>query len=256
MLELPNWSFSYALALKRLCEDYEPDLSLNGSSAVRCDDALCSALKRFPSVLGQLLNKNGVDVKSRSFRLDWPSVLNFFENISLDAHSSLSQKHVIGIFVKRHYKLWGHEDVLAWLYSVASKLRENWKDRENNVPNDDERKFENSCPAAVDRYLRADAASYADSFSTLPADANPLDEALVAPALAMDPNQRRRARIPRQFQQIDPHLFGADEVELQRLIFAQMEEGNGTVIDPDDPIVSVFLRSLFPWARVEGVPRS
>ena len=44
----------------------------------------------------------------------------------------------------------------------------------------------------------------------------------------------------------------ADELEMQRMLLEQMQQGR-TIIDPDSPMLEVFLHSLMPWAQVDGV---
>ena len=106
--------------------------------------------------------------------------------------------------------------------------------------------------SALAQYMRCDPSDYEDSFQTLPADANPLDPALVAPALALDPNRRRMRRFPRGGGMAN----NADlqNREFERLFAHQAAAGGrAQMIDPDLPLVEVFWRSLMPWNEVEGV---
>jgi hypothetical protein len=72
LLDLPNWAYSYALAVYRINENQpSPD------SEAKANNAIKTALSRFPSIVEHLLAKNEVDLTGRSFQTDWPSVLGY-----------------------------------------------------------------------------------------------------------------------------------------------------------------------------------
>lgn len=270
LTDLPNMAFSYALALFRLKdEDEDDDDGDVPSFSDRADEALREALRKFPPVLELLLDKNEVNTTGRSFQMDWPTILPHFRSMTEAASSakpsasedsdadSLQHRamatgagaHVIKIFIQRSHKLWSGEDVLRWLYDVCVALVEESKSGDgNDIP-----QVPASFHPALIRYMRVDPADYEDAFTTLPADANPLDPALVAPALALDPNRRRLGRrMPRGA------MGGGDFEDLQQQLLQMAGVAGGAdgmvMIDPDLPLVEVFWRSLMPWARVEGVP--
>ena len=268
LTDMPNMAFNHALALFRLKDSDDNDIALSYSD--RADTALREALRKFPPVLELLLEKNEVDTTGRSFRMDWPTVLAHFRQMTEAASSakpsateasdidSLQQRamatgagaHAIKIFIQRSHKLWSGDDVLRWLYDDACAVIEESKGKDGNggvqVPT--------SFHPALIRYMRVDPADYEDAFTTLPADANPLDPALVAPALALDPNRRRLGRrMPR-----GGGMDGGDLNDLQQQLLQMAGVAGGAdgmvMIDPDLPLAEVFWRSLMPWAHVEGVP--
>ena len=274
LTDLPNMAFSYALALfrlKDLDETGNEDEDDVPSFSDRADEALREALRKFPPVLELLLDKNEVNTTGRSFQMDWPSILPHFRSMTEAASSakpsaseasdadSLQHRamatgagaHVIKIFIQRSHKLWSGEDVLRWLYDACAAVMKGPKGEGdgNGIP-----QVPASFHPALIRYMRVDPADYEDAFTTLPADANPLDPALVAPALALDPNRRRLGRrMPR-----GGAMGGGDFEDLQQQLLQMAGVAGGAdgmvMIDPDLPLAEVFWRSLMPWARVEGVP--
>jgi len=249
LLELPNWAYSYALALHRLSQSADDDDISN-----RCDEALQSAIRKFPAVVEALLIKNEVDTTGRSMRTDWPTTLhdlctygsNPVESENYDPiiqhAASQASELITRIFVQRSHSLWSGGDVLVWLYKNCTSLFSE---------SDDVKSLGRLqlCPALI-RYARCDPSDYEDRFQTLPQDANPLDPGLLAPALVVDPNRRRFLRradaAHAQVQDEGPNIF----------------QGGGfviggpptNVIDPDDPLVEVLWRSMLPWNTVAGVP--
>ena len=278
LTDMPNMAFNHALALFRLKDSDANDTSSGDNRDVapsysdRADKALREALRKFPPVLELLLEKNEVDTTGRSFRMDWPTVLAHFRQMTEAASSakpsateasdidSLQQRamatgagaHVIKIFIQRSHKLWSGDNVLRWLYD-ASRATCRQVDIEPTDGNDGVQVPASFHPALI-RYMRVDPADYEDAFTTLPADANPLDPALVAPALALDPNRRRLGRrMPR-----GGGMDGGDLNDLQQQLLQMAGVAGGAdgmvMIDPDLPLAEVFWRSLMPWAHVEGVP--
>jgi hypothetical protein len=250
VLDLPNWAYSYALALYRTHEK-----NPSPESEANANDALTTAFKRFPSVLEDLLVRNEVDLTSRSLQTDWPSVIGFArahkselsnqiaKEFSADpvlkARISQSFETVARIFVHQNFKLWSADHVLKWCFRNLESLKEDGVDVES-VP---------LVSPAIIRYERSDTSDYVDRFQTMPADAVHLDPALVAHAQNIDPNRPRLVqRGARGGHQQDDFAFGANQ---QGLAFA----GRPTQeIDPDLPLLEIFWRSALPWAHVEGVP--
>jgi hypothetical protein len=135
-VDMPNWAFSYALALYRLYEDGQSDDNdtLNVGEEDPChgraaaDDALVHALSRFPGILHKLLvamnivknNSPGrYSFHSGSSNLDWSTVLPAFNDAArIDKDSK--EDHIAGgggktlrnIFVKRCHNLWKEESVV------------------------------------------------------------------------------------------------------------------------------------------------
>jgi hypothetical protein len=189
LLDMPNWAYSYALALYRLDRSQPTE-----DSQAKADSAMKQALGRFPSVLDQLLIQNDVNTSGRSFQMDWPSVLGFareraeqVQNKLTDAAAAdpvvracTSQAYdlIVRIFVQQNFKLWSVDAVLQWAYRHLKELKDNPGEVVPLQP-------------AIMRYARCDPSDYEDKFQTMPADANPLDPALVAQAMTIDTNRPR-----------------------------------------------------------------
>lgn len=256
LLQMPNWAYSYAMALYRLSQqsDDEDDLSN------KCDEALQLAIRKFPAVVEQLLIKNEVNTTGRSMRTDWPTALcdlrsyacnpvdsDNYDPITQHAASQASDV-ITNIFVQRNHALWSGDDILLWLYKNCTAMLSS--EGEGAVQSLERPQLS---PTLI-RYARCDPSDYEDRFQTLPQDANPLDPGLLAPALAVDPNRRRFLRRADQ--------RGAEAAAQLEDAQAFLQGGGGlviggpptNVIDPDDPLVEVLWRSMLPWNTVDGVP--
>lgn len=248
LLDLPNWAYAFSLALYRRAQAGED------GAEEKADIALQSAIRKFPSVVEELLVMNEVDVTGRSMRSDWPTVLRDLkmyannpitsEDYDPITHHAVSQAIalIIKVFVKRSHKLWSGDDVLMWLYKNCTNLFS-----EGNVANLDRPPLS---PAVI-RYARCDPADYEDRFQTLPDEANPLDPGLLAPAMAVNPNRRRFIRRP----DIPAAHHHQEDAELGGRRGLLIGGPPTNIIDPDDPILEVFWRSLLPWNTVDGLPR-
>ena len=249
LLDLPNWAYSYALALYRVHQSTPSE-----DSEQKSKSAIKTAVSRFPSVLDLLLHANEVDISGRSFQTDWPSVLGYTAIRSKDLLNAWSRSGVndpviractsqaydliVRIFVKQNHKLYGSEAVLRWIYDGVSELKGSGS--ESPVP---------PLFPALMRYARSDPSDYEDKFQTMPADANPLDPGLLVHALAMDPNRRRLLqRMPRGDGGHDEIDFGAQQLG------AALAGPPTQNVNPDWPLLEVFWRSALPWNHVEGVP--
>ena len=247
MLDLPNWAYSYALALHRQSHRN----SLSDELKERSNTAMQTALSRFPSVLELLLGENEVDIKGRSCQVDWPSVLDFVKDrttmllnswptsasndVIMRSCTQQAYDLIVRIFVQQNGKLWGEDGVFRWVYENLCEIKED----ESLEP------IVALSPALV-RYLQSDPSDYESKFQTLPPEANPLDPGLVAHALAMDPNRRR-------FMQRMPHE--REDADFAAQTEARVIAGPPTqTIDPDWPVLELFWRSALPWNHVEGLP--
>ena len=263
---MPNWAYHYALALRRLEEDTdEQDTKVASMTA---NEALQQAILSHPSIVSLLLEKNSVNIRSRSFRTDWPSVLPILEqgsdkNDKIIAPSKGYHK-VVSIFIERSHKLWCADDTLSWLYAncqeVVMKMKQN-QDTKIGTETDPmpvEANQPHCKGSALDRYYSCNPQDYSDRYQMLPGDGNFLDENIVALAMEYDPNRRPLLRHLRQNRNRQQQQLQEGEMELQRMLFEQMQRdrnGDGVVIvDPDAPIMELFLRSMMPWARVQGIP--
>ena len=250
LLDLPNWAYSYSLALYRLGKS-QGDEDIDQRSI----EALTDAVRRFPAVVEQLLVKNELDMTGRSFRTDWPIVLSKLRSVALTPpdkdydpimhHATTQSANVIAkIFVERNCKLWSSNNVVTWLYDASARVTA----EESNV------KCSLPLHPSILRYAQSDPADYEDRFRHLPQEANPLDPNLVAAALVVDPNRRRLFRgggVARggEDDQLDPRDGGL-LVGHELLIGGPPTQ----IVDPDDPLLEVFWRSLLPWNHVDGIP--
>jgi Transcriptional repressor TCF25 len=187
-LDVPNWSFSYALALFRI---HEKDPS-NEDTKNKANKAIQTALLRFPTVIGQILSKNEVNTNVRSFQIDWPSVLDFvkklcseFQKISsenaVNARTLRAYESIVMIFVQQSFILWSSPAVLKWIYDNLHLMKES---------NNSEFQMTPIAPAIL-RYVHCDPRDFTDKFQTMPADTNPLDPSVVALSLTIDTNRPR-----------------------------------------------------------------
>ena len=251
LLDLPNWRYSYALAFYRLGKSRG-----HGIMDERANEEIQRAVRQFPAVVEQLLVHNELDRTGRSFRTDWPTVLGKLRSIHLTPpsedydpimhHATTQAAHLITkIFVERNYKLWSSINIVNWLYDASALVTSDVNSANCSLP----------IHPSILRYAQSDPADFEDRFRHLPPEANPLDPNLVATALVVDPNRRRL------FRGGDGVARGGDGGELdllnQGLLGGQglMIGGRPTnIIDPDDPMLEVFLRSLLPWNHVGGIP--
>ena len=256
LLDLPNWAYSYALALFRL-NDSRPN--------EKCNYALKNAIRRFPGIVDLLLSENDIDITSRSCRLDWQAVMDYTGSRANAIHGCSGTNDmdpvvrmatdkaydlISRVFTKLNHELWSSDGTMLWLHSSLQELKKADNIDANNVQ---------ALAPAMMRYSRIDPADYETKFQLLPAEANPLDPTLVHHALVIDPNRRRFLRNQRG----GGGRAAADWEDL--LQFG--EGGGGNVvrgalfgpprnnIDLDWPMLEIFWRSLLPWNRIDEIPR-
>ena len=255
LLGLPNWMYSYALALHRLCQENPTE-----EAEKRANEALRNAINRFPAVVGQLLQENEVDTTGRSFRRDWVTVLDFSTERARKLYNEWSASSVPGvdavdmaatlqvtelivkIFVMQNAKQWSDDGVLQWLY-------DNLKELKKTAPLD----APEPPSLALMRYAEVDPANYDNKIPQFPPEANIIDPNLLAHAMMIDPNRGRFLRRENRPDLGEPRN-GGDFVQGMgnpQFMFAGPPTN---VINPDWPLVEVFWRSFFPWNRVEGIP--
>ena len=243
---MPNWAFSYALALYRKSHWDEVDNETDNNTESmdqKAKAALDYALSHCPFIPRMMLEKNNVNLKARSFQADWPFVMGPLDEIERNANQGVDK--IAAIFVERNYKLWSGDDVLKWMYDGCHRLLQKKEEGQLNT----------HCPSlALLRYLEFDPIDFQDSFQRIPLEANPLDPGLMDAALHYTPNRRRFLRMNRGQ---GGGLDGGMDLEMVGRQGPQRLLGTGRdgmdLIDPDLPLLEVFLRSLLPWARVDGV---
>ena len=250
LTEMPNWAFSYALALYRVGQSRGEPV---GEDSITSRDALVSAIRKYPEIVEELLRKNEVSTSGRSTQTDWPPVLQSLRQLALPPsqhrdydpivyYATKSASDLIAkIFVQRSFKLWGGSDVQKWLYDAAVEATSG-HGRQVEFPS-----------PALQRYARIDPADYEDRLRLLPAEANPLDPGLLAISLVVDTNRRRMLRRGDRAARVDPleALENRARAGQQGIVIGGPPTHD---IDPDSPLLEVLLQSMLPWNRVEGVP--
>jgi len=247
LLDMPNWAYSYALALYKLSRSID-DVKESETILQKANDALQNAVNLYPSIPQLLLEKNKIDVRGKSCNVDWPTVLVKLYRRTTDNNNALidmdAADHIIQIFIQRNYKLWNNDTIVKWLFEGCNKA---------TLLSSDETIPKSIISPAISRYKRCNPSDYEDTFvRTLPADINPLDPALVAPAVAFDHNRRPLRR--HRFQQQQQGGGAMDEAALQQMMMAAGHGQNQVMLDPDMPMTELFWRSFMPWASVDGVP--
>ena len=279
--DMPGWAFSYALALYRLgnnedCEDEDMQQ--------KADEALVDAFTKFPAVLPKLLAMNKVNTQDRSFIMDWPKVLPYFTADSDDVSEGSVQDrvtkgagvHLVRIYVQRNHKLWAADDIVQWMYRCADTVvetmnkgsvsEEDKKDETTGAntetgnsespttPQSNEPHLTSKFHPALARYAQFDPSEYEDSFRTLPPEAIALNPNIIAPAMELNPNRRgrflRRGQMPEEMQ-----MEEGQEGLMMRLreALGMGEDVALDMLDPDSPLLQLYLQSLLPWNQVDGV---
>ncbi len=280
LLDLPNWSYSYALALYELQRALQCVEDDNGSHAaqadaikIAADSAIQNAMRRYPSIILYLLNNLEIDTTGRSFQRDWMTVLDHVTSHARELirqwYSAVPDTIILSatikacdliskIFVEQNAKLYGDDDVLQWLYDNLAALKEtnSTTTTTTDVP---------APSPAILRYAHVDPSDYSTKVQTLPPDANIIDNGLLAHAMIVDP---RRPRYLRGNQRRGDRGGGNDDMENIQFdelgnpfLPRQQQQRAATyfgppseAIDPDWPMTEVFLRSILPWNYVEGLP--
>ena len=268
LLQMPNWAYAYALALNRLSRSDEADA------------ALIDAMERFPQVLPKLLEMNKVNVQGRSFQQDWPKVLPAFNcdlnppinDETIEARvTRAAGEHLVRIFVERNHKLWKEDDVLMWMYKCSEKLvakvaepklvnEDSAMEGSSSTATDDvpSKKLKYTFSPALARYAQSDPSDYEDSFRTFPPEAIALDPNLVGPALVHDHRRGRflrggRGRGGGMMNRDEMEAVPADLVEQLRGMLGMAGGADNELLDPDSPLLQLYLQALLPWNQVDGV---
>ncbi|KAL7574869.1 hypothetical protein ACA910_010703 [Epithemia clementina (nom. ined.)] len=242
LCDMPNWAYSYALAL----------FHANGNDQIT-NDALQKAIKKFPSVVGKLLEAVQVDVSGRSCRMDWITVLDnlaakeararnrcFNEGSSSTQQALQTCDKIIDVFVHLSAKVWGRDDLVILLYENAETIA-NCRDDDTLMP---------VIQPAVMRYAWLRLSDWETRIQQLPQEANILDPGLVAQALVIEPNRPRLLRHMQQAGGVLNHVGGNNGAQRHVIAGAPTQ-----MIDPDLPIMELFWRSFLPWNHVQGVRR-
>ena len=208
LVDMPNWAFSFALALFRL----------HGNDEETANRALKKALRAFPGVVGMILQKLDIDTTGRSFRRDWVTILDKATQRSQTLHNMYLGKDdtitttatiqamdfIVKIWLERHTKSWGDDEVLQWLYDNLIAVLEEPIEVAPLSP-------------ALMRYTRFKPHHYESRVQQFPADANIIDPGLIAHAMVVDANRPRLLRRQQQRQQQEEAGFFAAEQQQQQI---------------------------------------
>jgi hypothetical protein len=237
LLDLPNWSFSYALALFQLSED-DASLKPNANAFMQ------RAIRHFPSIVDELLQANDIDTVGQSVRRNWMKVLDFDQDRSrtlklewrsnaIDAveHSATMQtleSIIIRIFVRRNARLWAGDNVLQFVYDNLERVQtETWHDQ-----------IKPPSPAIM-RYSDINPADFEDEIQQLPPDVAMIDPNLLAHAMNIDPNRRRLLGGQQNQANEEQWLDQAGNQPPQPRVLGGPPH---IEVDPDWPLLEVFWR--------------
>jgi len=253
--ELPNWAYSYALALYQT----ENEESKNANQALQ------TAIQRFPKIPQLLLDASpNASSTNRSCTMDWPSVLIPLSTQQPPQQHQQSVQQVLEfsttVFVQRNCQIWTSTDAtLQWLYNACQSVVKEKTSQETNeteLKKDEEQvkktelKVEETnengrmySTLALTRYLSLEKREFDMEIATvLPEDVVPLDpqlmEQLIRPPPGIRHGRRRRRVVLPQVAHAPPQLHAPSV----------------TLLDPDLPMMELFWRSFLPWTRVRGVP--
>ena len=271
---MPNWAYSYALALHRLEEqEEEDDETTTRKRSSSSTEALRRAVQQFPLMVEKLLERNEVNTTTgRSLETDWVTLLPRLRTKALSSDNDttttslndLEQRasctmvcdKIVHVHVDRAHKLWSSRPIQKWLYQTCLELLQDDDDKKKKKEEEGalSSSFSSRGPSpCLLRYAGIDKEDYAGRFRLLPPEANPLDPGLVGQAMMVDPNRRRLVRGGNDWMQ---------QQQLQQQQLQQQQQQQGFVlggpptelIDPDSPLMEVLWRSMLPWAHVDGVP--
>lgn len=224
ILDLPNWSYSYALILFRLhsMSQYEDD-QLNEKANV----ALRNAIKRYPLLLNQILIQLNIDTNGRSFRRDWYTILQYTKywsncldkewSIQLDNENNIDNTILLSATIQTFEKItknyilccsqyWNNEVTLQWLYDNLYELYHEYQisrissgENVNSSTASSMMIIPKPPSPAMIRYIKCDLSVYDNNIITLPPDiaVAMIDGGLLAHAMNIETN---RPRFIRQLQ--------------------------------------------------------
>ena len=172
---MPNWAYSYPLALYRqsVCATEE---NVRKHLMEKANRQLHESIRAFPEIPSLILEKNKVDVTGRSFSMDWPSVLVPLRKKASErvcgVEADVSDKYEAAIdrigriYVGRGHKLWSGDDVLKFLYDGCVAVTTS-----HEAANQDANQPEVAISSALTRYLQYNPADFEGTAAqTLPAD--------------------------------------------------------------------------------------
>lgn len=252
LLGMPNWAYSYALALFRI----------SGSESDEARQAMQSAIWKFPGLVGLILQAAEVDTSGRSLRRDWITLVdkatelqvqqrNYFLGGSVDTIAATAAFQAIdklcNMFAGLSAKVWGDDEVQQFLYDNLNEALNNEQVSEPVF---------GTLQTGVMKYAQIRASDWQTRIQQLPEDANILDPGLVAQVMVIDTSRPRLLRRMQQ-QGMDPRemeqMLGGGAAGLGQRGQPIIGGPPTGLVDPDLPLMEVFWRSFLPWNHVEGV---
>ena len=241
-------------------------LSIQGDALA--DEALIEALLRWPFMLLPILRR--IDISPDSYSpLDWRAV--FTTEYFRLARSRLPQgsvlEHIAEIYSVRNRIFW-HRDVhVRWLYKCAMSAVEMANDK--LMCDQVERWSSLSGSPALKKYSAANLEDYLEEFPRLPPEANPLDARFLAPGAPIIQPVRRRIDFAddggRQelLERLMREVENGNEEQIQEILRGLPQEARGMlgrlgaevntdgVLNPEMPLLQLFLQTLLPWNRFD-----
>jgi len=226
-------------------------------------ELLAKALTTYPSILARILTENKVDVVGRAMRgVDWSPVLSSPFFAEADSRPIVADDNVldkalsflVDVFIGRSSDLYKSDKAIRFLYEGGAMVVQNQETFAVGISAD----FFADC--------RADIIAYADEFKTedflpgtrpaIPAEfGEEIDETLLQHAL--EPRKNLGGGAQRKMLPDIKHLYRQwEEQEKSRWAggsFLKSLAENGNEIDPEDPLLQIFLQSFLPWNNVAGI---
>ena len=163
--------------------------------------------------------------------------------------------------------MWKENDVLQWMYSCSEEVAKGSNPKLEGEEDTGEgemspstelppKQLTSTFSPALARYAQCDPTDYEDRFRTFPPEAIAMDPNLVGPALVHDHRRGRFLRggqargggMEREMMEEMP----ADLMEQLRNMLGMAGNDEVDLLDPDSPILQLYLQSLLPWAQVDG----
>jgi hypothetical protein len=170
ILCMPNWAFSYSLALFWKSKLVEEDADESSEMFIKACQALRDAIIAYPFIPELLLQKNNVDIQSRILQMDWKPVITDLKDLHRSRTNDSYISKISSIFVERSYQLWNGDDVLQWLFEACQELSQ--RSLCENI------QMKSNLLHALRRYEYFDPIDFTNSFRQIPQDLNPLDPGL------------------------------------------------------------------------------
>ena len=177
-------------------------------------------------------------------------------------------EHIAEIYAARNRTFWQRDANTRWLYKCANRAVES-ADDELMRSQTDHWLFLSSTPS-LKKYAAANLEDYLEEFPRLPPEANPLDARFLAPgAPVIQPvHQRiefgedggRQELFERLMREVENgndeqarEILGALPLEARMMLgrFGVGSNNGDGVLNPEMPLLQLFLQTLLPWNRFD-----